>query len=82
MGTTSPVDAETDATNALGRMMLRLERHERLVFTLLLAIVILPIWLFKYFPAWDSPLHLHMADVMAKYGQPGHELSQYLSPTR
>ena len=83
MDATSPAGAETDATNALGRMMLRLERHERLVFALLLAIVILPIWLFKYFPAWDSPLHLHMADVMAKYGQPGYEiLSEYLVPNQ
>jgi hypothetical protein len=83
MAFSSPADAELDATNALGRVMLQLERHERLVFAALLAIVILPIWLFKYFPAWDSPLHLHMADVMAKYGQPGYEiLSQYLVPNQ
>ena len=60
-----------------------LERHERLVFALLLALVILPVWLFKYFPAWDSPLHLHMADIMARYGEPGSEiLTQYLVPNQ
>ena len=60
-----------------------LERHERLVFALLLALVILPVWLFKYFPAWDSPLHLRMADIMARYGEAGSEiLTQYLVPNQ
>jgi hypothetical protein len=60
-----------------------LERHERLVFALLLALVILPVWLFKYFPAWDSPLHLRMTDIMARYGERGSEiLTQYLVPNQ
>ena len=60
-----------------------LERHERLVFALLLVLVILPVWLFKFFPAWDSPLHLRMTDLMARYGEPGSEiLSQYLIPNQ
>ena len=51
------------------------------MFALLLAVVVLPVWLFKYFPAWDSPLHLHMADSIANYGRPGYEiLTQYLTP--
>ena len=83
MALSPPADALTDASHKLGRMMISLERHERLVFALLLGLVIVPIWLFKYFPAWDSPLHLHMADVMAKYGEPGYEiLSQYLVPNQ
>jgi hypothetical protein len=60
-----------------------LERHERALFALLLALVILPVWLFKYFPAWDSPLHLRMADIMARYGEAGSEiLTQYLIPNQ
>ena len=60
-----------------------LERHERLLFALLLALVILPVWLFKYFPAWDSPLHLRMTDMMARYGEAGSEiLTQYLVPNQ
>jgi hypothetical protein len=60
-----------------------LERHERLLFALLLALVILPVWLFKYFPGWDSPLHLRMTDIMARYGEAGSEiLTQYLIPNQ
>jgi hypothetical protein len=83
MALSSPADAVNRATDGLGSSMASLERHERLVFALLLALVILPVWPFKYFPAWDSPLHLHMADVMTKYGAPGYEiLSQYLVPNQ
>src|SRR5688572_26602279 len=68
---------------AAGRLLDWLERRERLLFALLLALVILPVWLFQYFPAWDSPLHLHMADVMARYGEPGAEiLTEYLIPNQ
>lgn len=77
----SPTDAMIGPTNARRGLGRGLERHERLAFPLLLAIVILPIWLFKYFPGWDSPLHLHMVDIMSKYGQPGYEIfTRYLVP--
>jgi hypothetical protein len=68
---------------AAATLLAWLDRHERLVFALLLALVILPVWLFKYFPAWDSPLHLRMADLMARYGEAGSEiLTQYLVPNQ
>jgi hypothetical protein len=66
-----------------GRLLDWLEQRERMLFALLLALVILPVWLFKYFPAWDSPLHLRMTDIMARYGEPGSEiLTQYLVPNQ
>ena len=71
------------AGRAAGRSLDWLERHERLLFALLLALVILPVWLFQYFPAWDGPLHLRMADVMGRYGEPGSAiLTEYLVPNQ
>jgi uncharacterized membrane protein YqhA len=83
MAASSAAGGVGNGLRAVGRLLDWLERRERLLFALLLALVILPVWLFQYFPAWDSPLHLHMADVMARYGEPGAEiLTEYLIPNQ
>ncbi len=83
MAASSVAAAAGVGLRAAGRLLDWLERRERLAFVLLLALVILPVWLFKYFPAWDSPLHLRMTDVMARYGEAGSEiLTQYLVPNQ
>lgn len=43
---------------------------QRIAVVLLLIIYILPVWLFKYTPTQDGPIHVHNAHVLKEYHNP------------
>jgi hypothetical protein len=49
-------------------------RHERLLFTLLIIVHLIPIWAFTYLPTTDGAAHVANADVMRKINDGGHSV--------
>ncbi len=45
-------------------------RREALIFAALMAVHLIPLWWFPYFPSLDGPAHLSIADVLVRYNGP------------
>ena len=58
-------------------MKARRARSELLAFGSLLALFLLPIWAFSYFPSQDGPIHLANARTWLDYDEPDHAVYRF-----
>ncbi|HKI32962.1 MAG TPA: hypothetical protein VKA46_14010 [Gemmataceae bacterium] len=54
--------------------MYKLRDPDRLLFFALLALYVLPLWVFPFFPSQDGPTHLENAVILRDYGRPDRPL--------
>ena len=62
-----PNSAGIAPSGALSRLDQWIARREALLFAALMAVHIVPLWWFQYFPSLDGPAHLSIADVLVRY---------------
>ena len=48
----------------------------RMVFILMIALSLVPVWLFDFFPTQDGPIHISIADELSRIGQ-GSTIDDY-----
>ena len=58
--------------------MRRLRDPDQLLFFALLALHVLPLWVFPFFPSQDGPAHLENAVILRDYHRPDRSLLPHL----
>ncbi len=75
VGVTTSVEALSSSEMKIGnRILAWLSDRENLLVLILILAHFVPIWVFRYFPSQDGPVHIENANIILNYFRPGQSI--------